>query len=343
MYQPAIAAFSSSDIAVPVDGGTKKGRQRREQRSVCSMRPLRLADVGRALRIAFTNFSGEVDLIVRSYAWHFAQRAGLNDFSAMWSKRRVRVSNGEQAMSFDCLGSFVHGRDVAWIDLAGRDQADASLALDGMRRWPKVHRLLIVRVEGALLPMFINAGFDIAGSIPHASGKHYYLHAVRAQLASDIPAVRVLLGAREHLNADCEFSVVERSGAIIGLTGVYDVEFWQGVTWGAWGAMDPSAARRDAVFETLRLTEERARAQGSDWFCLETSDSDKYRHARRIYELYGLQPMLRIPGFYGEQGGKPETFIIYGKALNEGAAAKPIPTVEAESVVERRVFRALAA
>jgi hypothetical protein len=282
------------------------------------MRPLRVADVARALRIAAMNFGSEVNLVARSYVWHFARRAGLEDVSAMWSTRTVRIVSPAGTAAFDCIQSFVHGRDVVWIDLADIDDAGADVALDGLRQWPRCHRLLVIRINAELMPFFVAAGFDLAGSMPHGRERHLYLYATRQRLAqARREDVAVRFGARTLPYADCEFSVVERDGAIIGLTGIYEVEFWQGVTWGGWGAMDPSAARRDAVFDTLHLTEARAKAQGAGWFCLETSDSAKYRHARRIYELYGLQPMLRIPGFYCDAGSAgDEAFIVYGMALD---------------------------
>jgi hypothetical protein len=80
--------------------------------------------------------------------------------------------------------------------------------------------------------------------------------------------------------------------------------------------MHPSCARRDAVFETLRQTEERAREEGAKWFCLETSDCEKYRHARKIYEIYGLELLLSIPNFYVDRKGRNgETLMVYGKPL----------------------------
>lgn len=292
------------------------------------MRPLRVADVARALHIAALNFGSEVNLIARSYVWHFAKRAGFEDVSAMWARRGVRIGGAGEAVEFDVFSSFVHGRDVAWLDLSRIETDAADLVLDALSQWPRIHRLLVVRVNDELLPLFVAAGFELAGTLPDGDGRHFYLHAPRERLASDdAPAVSIRFGLRDLPLADCEFSVVERDGGIIGLTGIYEVEFWRNVTWGAWGAMDPAAARRDAVFDTLRLTEQRCREQGADWFCLETSDSEKYRHARRIYELYGLKPMLRIPGFYVDGASeKPETFLVYGKQLDR--IAEPAAVID---------------
>ena len=328
MFQSQIAAVQLEDMPDDVIAARpileRRSRPRPPRKASCSMRPMRVGDVARALRIAAMNFGSEVNLIARSYVWHFARRAGLDDVSAMWSKRCVRVSTGEDTVSFDAVSSFVHGRDVAWLNLTEIDGPDADLVLDALSQWPRVHRLLVVRIRETLLPLFVSAGFELAGTMPDGNERHYYLHAPRDRLAADVGApVSVRFGARDLPHADCEFSVIEREGSIIGLSGIYEVEFWRDVTWGAWGAMDPAAARRDAVFDTLRLTEERCRAQGARWFCLETSDASKYRHARRIYELYGLEPLMRIPRFYVDgDGAREETFIVYGKRLDTAAETR---------------------
>jgi hypothetical protein len=193
-----------------------------------------------------------------------------------------------------------------------------------MRRWPRCHRLLVVRIERVHAPQFLAAGFRIAGHIPDGHGEHIYLYAERKRLIDPLqPAVRVRFSGRRSVSSDCEFSVVECNGSIIGLTGIYETEFWRDVTWGAWGAIDPARARRDAVFETLRLTENRAKQNGARWFCLETSDCEKYRHARRIYEIYGLRPLLTIPNFYLNDDGKAEKFIVYGKPTSDDIVRAP--------------------
>jgi hypothetical protein len=339
MYHSSVTGPAALDVAGdldwPIAAPVPSHKARRARPPACTMRPLRVADVARALRIAVTNFGSEVNLVARSYVWHFAKRAGLEDVSAMWSTREVRIVSPTGKVAFNCIQSFVHGRDVAWLDLADIDDADADVALDGLRQWPRCHRLLVIRVNAELMPFFVAAGFELAGSIPHGRHRHLYMYATRRRLAqARREGVVVHFGARELPRADCEFSVVERDGAIIGLSGIYEVEFWQGVTWGAWGAMDPAAARRDAVFDTLRLTEARAKGQGAAWFCLETSDSAKYRHARRIYELYGLQPMLRIPGFYCDGGSAgDEAFIVYGMALGCRPTDLPRPASASGAVL----------
>lgn len=294
-----------------------------------SMRPLRAFDMARALRIAAANFGNEINLIARSYLWHFSCRAGYADVGAMWKKRSVEVREaGTVNARFDCLSSFIHGSDVAWIDLAGCEDSLAAAALTAFRNWPQRHRLLVIRVDLGRVQSFLNAGFRLAGEIPDGSGKHVYLHATRRRVAAPgSRKIAVKFGSRCVMDSDCEFSVVERAGSIIGLTGVYAVDFWRDVTWGAWGAVDPASARRDAVFEMLRLTEQQARIDGSNWFCLETSDSEKYRHARRIYELYGLQLLLTIPDFYpGDSREGPETLMIYGKRLDDCVPGAEMPS-----------------
>lgn len=291
---------------------------------------MKLRDVVRAMKIAADNFRGEVDLVARSYLWHFNRRVGLGNVGAMWTRRVVEVSaKGERPVSFDLFSSFVHDRDVAWIDLAGHLVETIDLALDAFRQWPRRHRLLVVRVDRMRAPRLLDAGFRLAGHVPDSITDHVYLYADRRDLADEHgPRLKLRISRRQHLSSDCEFGVVERDGAILGLTGIYETDIWRGVTWGAWGAVDRAAARRDAVFEILRLTEQRARANGASWFCLETSDSEKYRHARRIYELDGLQLLMTVPGFYRSADGTSEALLIYGKSLAEGAASAPLPAQE---------------
>jgi hypothetical protein len=289
-----------------------------------SLRPMKLADMGRALRIAADNFRGEVGLISRSYLWHFSRRVGLGNFGSMWSKQVVEVSGDGARASFELLSSFVHGRDVVWIDLADQSDDAIDLALEAVRHWPHRHRMLIVRLDRARAARFENAGFATAGRIPDGEAEHIYLHADRRRIASiEVSKVKLRFRRRRHATSDCEFSVVEREGSILGLTGIYETDFWRDVTWGAWGAMDRASARRDAVFETLRLTEERARANGARWFCLETSDDEKYRHARRIYQLYGLVLLMSVPNFYDDGNGTAETLMVYGKPLVDELADVP--------------------
>ena len=289
-----------------------------------SIRPLKIGDIARAMKIAADNFSGEVGLVARSYLWHFARKAGFPHITPMWSKWEVHIEDAGETVTLDLLSSFVHGRDVAWIDLASQPEAAVDLAMAAMRRWPRFHRLLVVRIERVHAPQFLAAGFRIAGHIPDGHGEHIYLYAERKRLIDPLqPAMRVRFSGRRSVSSDCEFSVVECNGSIIGLTGIYETEFWRGVTWGAWGAIDPARARRDAVFETLRLTENRAKQNGARWFCLETSDCEKYRHARRIYEIYGLRPLLTIPNFYLNDDGKAEKFIVYGKPTSDDIVRTP--------------------
>ncbi|MBB4632632.1 hypothetical protein [Sphingosinicella soli] len=277
------------------------------------------------MKIAADNFSGEINLVARSYLWHFARRAGFPQMTSMWSRSVVHIDDrAGETVELDLLSSFVHGRDVAWIDLASHDEDGVNLALAAMRRWPRCHRLLVVRLERVHAPQFLAAGFRIAGHIPDGHGEHIYLHAERKRVTDrDQQAMRLRFGNRSRMPSDCEFSVVECEGSIIGLTGIYETGFWRDVTWGAWGAIDPARARRDAVFATLRLTEERAKQNGARWFCLETSDCEKYRHARRIYELYGLRPLLTIPNFYLNDDGKAEKFIVYGKPTSDDIVRAP--------------------
>ncbi len=282
---------------------------------------MKVADLARAMKIAADNFRGEVALVARSYLWHFGRRIGLGRFGAMWNRRAVEIAAaGAAPVSFDLLSSFVHDRDVAWIDLGGRPVHELDLALDAARQWPCRHRLLMVRVDRVQAMRFVMAGFTIAGNVPDGDRDHIYLHAQREKIADPrAPKLKLRFGRRRRLTADCEFSVVEREGSILGLTGIYETGFWRDVTWGAWGAVDRASARRDAVFEILRLTEERARANDARWFCLETADGEKYRHARRLYELYGLQLLMTVPDFYRSDDGGSEALMIYGKPLVDRA------------------------
>lgn len=290
-----------------------------------SLRPMRIGDIARAMKIAADNFSDEIGLVARSYLWHFAHKAGFPHMTSMWAKWVVHIKEeGDEEVKLDILSSFVHGRDVAWIDLASQPEAVVDLAMAAMHNWPRFHRLLIVRLQRVHTPQFLAAGFRIAGHIPDGQDTHIYLYAEQKRIAdSSRPTVKLRFSGRRSVTSECEFSVVENGGAIIGLTGIYETEFWRDVTWGAWGAIDPTRARRDAVFETLRLTEDRARQNGARWFCLETSDCEKYRHARRIYELYGLRPLLTIPNFYKNEDGQSETFIVYGKPISEDIVLAP--------------------
>ena len=290
-----------------------------------TLRSMKLADIGCAMKIAADNFRGEVGLVARSYLWHFSQRAGLGNCGSMWTKRIVKVSApGERTFTFDLLSSFVHDRDVAWIDLADRTSPDIEVAIEAFRQWPRRHRLLVVRVARPGAAALLEAGFGHAGRIPEADGEHVYLYAQRDRIsASSAPKLKIRFGRRRRTASGCDFGVVEREGSVLGLTGVYETDIWRRVTWGAWGAVDRASARRDAVFEILRLTEERARAAGAQWFCLETSDGEKYRHARRIYELHGLELLMAVPGFYRSDADTSEALMIYGKRLSTDSAAPP--------------------
>lgn len=288
-----------------------------------TLRSMKLADVGRAMKIAADNFRGEVSLVARSYLWHFSRRAGLGNLGAMWTKRIVKVSApGERTFSFDLLSSFVHDRDVAWVDLADRASADIEVAVEAFRQWPRRHRLFVVRVAPWQAAPLLEAGFLHAGRIPEADGEPIYLYAQRDRIEDSFaPKLKIRFSRRRRIASECDFGVVEREDSVLGLTGVYQTDIWRRVTWGAWGAVDRASARRDAVFEILRLTEERARAAGAQWFCLETSDAEKYRHARRLYELNGLELLMTVPGFYRADAGTSEALMIYGKRLSTSFAA----------------------
>lgn len=294
---------------------------------------MKLSDVVRAMKIVKDNFRGEVSLVARSYLWHFGRRAGLAGVGAMWARRGVEVAADDgRSVSLDLLSSFVHDRDVAWIDLGGRSAGVVDLAVEAFRQWPRRHRLLVVRVDRVRAPRLLEAGFDHAGHIPDGDAEHVYLIATPRNIAGDgEPRLNFRFGRRRPLEAECEFSVVERDASVVGLTGIYQTGFWRDVIWGAWGAVDRASARRDAVFEILRLTEERARTCGARWFCLETSDSEKYRHARRIYELHGLQLLLTVPGFYRSSDGSTEALLVYGKPVVDGLAQAQMPMAEREA------------
>jgi hypothetical protein len=183
----------------------------------------------------------------------------------------------------------------------------------------------------------VAAGFTLAGRLPDGLSEHVYLHAAPDRISGPVsPKRKIRIRGHRGLTSACDFGVVEREGVILGLTGVYEAGFWRDVTWGAWGAVDRASARRDAVFEILRLTEERARASGARWFCLETSDSEKYRHARRIYELHGLELLVTVPDFYRSSDGTSEALMIYGKPLVDSS-------VPVQSIATRNVGVALAA
>lgn len=298
-----------------------------------SLRPMKVGDIVRAMKIVMDNFRGEVSLVARSYLWHFGRQAGIAGVGAMWAMRGVEVAADDgRSLSFDLLSSFVHDRDVAWIDLGGRSAGAIDFALEAFRQWPRRHRLLVVRVDRPRASQLLEAGFDYAGHIPDADAEHVYLHATRRYIADGSgPRLKLRFSRRRRLESECEFSVVEREASVVGLTGIYQTGFWRDVIWGAWGAVDRASARRDAVFEILRLTEERARACGARWFCLETSDSEKYRHARRIYELHGLQLLMKVPDFYQSSDGTSEALLVYGKPVVDGLGRMPMPTLEREA------------
>ena len=291
---------------------------------------MKVVDIVAAMKIVMDNFRGEVGLVARSYLWYFGRQAGLAGFGAMWSTRCVEVTAKDgRSASLDMVSSFIHDRDVAWIDLGGRPAAVVDLALEAFRRWPRRHRLLVVRVDRRRASSLLEAGFDHAGHIPDADAEHVYLYATARHIADDGgPRLKLRFGRRRRIESECEFSVVERDASVVGLTGIYQTGFWRDVIWGAWGAVDRASARRDAVFEILRLTEERARACGARWFCLETSDSEKYRHARRIYELHGLQLLMTVPDFYRSSDGSSEALLVYGKPVVDGLGWLSMPMAE---------------
>lgn len=313
-------------------GRSEAARTHPSGKASYSLRSMKLGDVARAMQIAADNFRGEVALVARSYLWHFGQRAGLGSLGAMWTRRHVDVTiRGETAIRIDLLSSFVHDKDVAWLDLGGRETPDVAMAVAAFRQWPRRHRLLVVRVDEQHMPRLLDAGFSPAGELPESNAGPVYLFAARDRIADGSgPRLKLRFSGRRRLESSCDFGVVEREGTVLGLTGIYRTSFWRDVAWGAWGAVDRASARRDAVFEILRLTEARARAEGARWFCLETSDGEKYRHARRIYELNGLELLMTVPDFYRLSDGTSEALMIYGKPLAEPAVASPMSRPEQE-------------
>jgi hypothetical protein len=313
-----------------------KPRERRKRSY--SLRSMEFSDIKQAMRIAADNFRGEIGLVARSYMWHFGRRIGLGNIGAMWTRRQAEVTApGEPTLSFDIMSSFVHDRDVVWVDLGGRKPGEIAVAAAAFQHWSRHYRLVVVRAERAHLPQLVAAGFTLAGRLPDGLSEHVYLHAACDRIKNTgSPKLKIRLRGRRSLASSCDFGVVEREGVVLGLTGVYEAGFWRDVTWGAWGAVDRASARRDAVFEILRLTEERARSSGARWFCLETSDSERYRHARRIYELHGLELLLSVPDFYRSSDGTSEALLVFGKPLVEKSA--PV-----KATVTRNVGVALAA
>jgi hypothetical protein len=155
--------------------------------------------------------------------------------------------------------------------------------------------------------------------LPAPHGRGFYIYSSRSTPngVTRFDRDRFITGRQNSLHTTCDFYLIERDGVPIGITGLYTADFWPGIGWGGWGAINREAAFRQTMFEALRLTEELARVRDLQWFCIETSDAETYRLARKIYEYYGLELLIEITDFFAstDPWSKGENYLVYGKRL----------------------------
>lgn len=276
--------------------------------------PLFWTNVASALTIAFRSFGAEALIIALCYLWYLLSRLGVRVDGLVLRRRSFGIMIEESRIAeCELLTSPLYGSDVCWVRLSRSEDADMMRLVAILKEMTAEYRLAVFR-------------FDQSESLP----KHWpelQSHGVLAEFAiystrhshdcsEAAPFARRPLAKKEVGSVRADFFLLKRNAKSIGLTGTYSVDFWPGIVWGGWGALIRSVGLRDAGLQTVAITENLARNQGARMFCIETSDGAKYRAARKIYEIYGLEVLLEIPDFYSDG----ESFLVFGKTLfeNEG-------------------------
>lgn len=263
--------------------------------------PLSYKNILPALGLARKSFGPEFPLVMATYAWHFYRRAGLPDPGLMAKRSTAQLPSddgAERHISF--VTTVIHGRDICWVD----DHQDGWG--EELRSFAQAWRVCIFRCDDPLPPM---DGLILRGEMPTENGGLAYIYSFEPLSQPTVAPLHIL--RRQRLQTTADFHALSRARKTVGITGVYEAEYWPGIAWGAWGTLARQVAHRDAVFQAIALTESLARRRGARWFCIETSSDRRYASARAMYTHYGLRPMLNIPDFFG----KHSDYRVYGKLL----------------------------
>jgi hypothetical protein len=282
--------------------------------------PLQIRNFWSAVSIARSGFGDETAMIVFSYLWCFWRNLRLPDFGLMARRQSMTLMSRRAPIALaDIVSTAIHGWDVCWLDLELLRDCPMPDLLTYLETWPLAHRLLLVRSHSPLHGPHDEDRFCFEGKLPAPDDGAFYIYSSRPTPngITRFDRDRFITGKRNSLHTTCDFYLIERDGVPIAITGLYTADFWPGIGWGGWGAMNRETAFRQTVFEALRLTEELARVRDLQWFCLETSDAETYRFLRKMYEYYGLELLIEIPNFFASTDplSKGENYLVYGKRL----------------------------
>src|SRR6202011_2113256 len=207
-------------------------------------------------------------MIVFSYLWYFWRNLRLPDFGLMARRQSMTLISRRTPIALvDIVTTAIHGWDVCWLDLELLRDCPMSDLLNYLETWPLAHRLLLVRSHSPLHWPHDEARFCFEGKLPAPDDGAFYIYSSRSTPngVTRFDRDRFISGKRNSLHTTCDFYLIERDGVPIGITGLYTADFWPGIGWGGWGAINREAAFRQTIFEPLRLTEELARARDLQW------------------------------------------------------------------------------
>lgn len=278
--------------------------------------PLGWGNVVKALFIATRSFGSEVMIIALCYLWALTSRAGLRLNHLVLRRKLFDVMEKNRVLAeFELLTSPLYGKDVCWVRVSYEEDIDPVRLIAALMQKTAKFRLAVFRLDE-----FDRLPEHWPQLEPHGTVAGFAVYSLRNTSDSQYdPSAAFGTTPRKAIgDVKAEFFLVERDREMIGLTGTYSVDFWPGMVWGGWGALTKSAGYRGAALETLRITEALVRDQNAGMFCLDTSDGAKYRAARKIYELYGLDLLLEIPDFYSDG----EAFMVFGKQITSGESVK---------------------
>lgn len=279
--------------------------------------PMSLGSALPALRIARECFGGEAGVIALTWGWHALRRFVPLDWAMARSTGYEIREEGRWLGSVWRVTSLIHGRHMVWLSIDAAPGADWVRLLPRLLRRLVGNRLAVIRLSEPSVALEL-LGARLHGSLPAPDGRRWWIYSMRASphLIRDDPDVHLFpASANPSLDLRAQFHLAYRSGDPVGLTGLYTTGFWPGVGWGGWGALRRSAAQRGTAHALIAATERLAWGVGARAFLIETSDAPAYRAARRMYELHGLEPMLRIDDFFGPG----EAYLIYGRPIGGSA------------------------
>lgn len=293
--------------------------------------PLTLGRLPTAVWISLRTFQREWPLVSLTYVWHLLRTYGLPGGFSMVRRRRYWLGFERRIVGgLDIVSTRIHEPDIRWV------------MFDGTNRIPK-ERFAAFLLE--LMPECRLALVQTSGQGGWSDGSDWVKHEGRLPASDDefnqvYSVRRGLLGTRSgkgfwvvprqsrRPSIHTEFYLLSRAGRAIGLTGLYEAEWWPHVGWGGWGSILREYAQRRTALAALAATEHLARQRRHTWFCAETSGSPEYRSARWLYEHCGLKPLLIVDNFFRNSCGLAEErcYMIYGKKITGfGTPASPLP------------------